>query len=217
MVIFVTGGARSGKSRFAESYAEHLGTSGIYIATAQIYDEEMAERVRQHQSQRAETGFPWKTVEEPYSLAEWLADGSRGDETTTAVKDSASGFTASAALASSDSASGLARDGVVLVDCLSLWLSNWLLRFEGEPDAADRVERKVEELVAALAGYSGIVLVVSNEVGGGIVPEYPLGRLYRDLAGRMNQKVAAVSEQAFLVTAGIPVELKSIAFRMDKR
>lgn len=248
MIVLITGGARSGKSKFAEQYAARLGTNGIYVATAQIYDDEMADRVRRHRSRRDEAGFSWVTVEEPYHLADMLAkdlareqawtasNSSEGRQDDGVVHEDAplrgrggqpapSGDAISlhrsqpegspyGIPASAGNCSG-SRTQVVLIDCLTLWLSNWLLRFEGEPDAAERVERKIDELAEALNGYPGTVLLVSNEVGSGIVPEYPLGRLYRDLAGRMNQRIASVSRQVFLVTAGIAVELKSIAFRLD--
>jgi adenosylcobinamide kinase/adenosylcobinamide-phosphate guanylyltransferase len=110
---------------------------------------------------------------------------------------------------------------LVLVDCLTLWLSNWLLLWIGdqplEQADASRLQLLAEELIEqwrqALAGYQGTVIMVTNEVGAGIVPEYPLGRLYRDWAGMMNQSIAELCEQVFLVTAGIPLELKRNAFQ----
>lgn len=194
MLALITGGARSGKSRFAEEYAARLGTSGTYVATSQIYDEEMRERVNRHRRRREAGSFPWRTVEEPLALAELLP--------------------------------GLANDAdVILVDCLTLWLSNILLQAEKEQngipgngdglEAAGRLaEREIGRLADTLKGCGSHILLVTNEVGGGIVPEYPLGRLYRDLAGWMNQVIAAVCDQVFLVTAGIPLELKSHAFRL---
>jgi adenosylcobinamide kinase/adenosylcobinamide-phosphate guanylyltransferase len=188
LAILVTGGARSGKSTFAEKLAVHLnGKQGIYIATAQIYDEEMHERILLHQEQRYLSGFTWMTIEEPYDLSEQLKQVSDSDGDTP----------------------------VVLVDCLTLWLSNWLLRYEHDPDKAPKLNRKVDELLAAVSSCKGHVLLVTNEVGSGIVPEYPLGRSFRDLAGKMNHRLAAVCEQVFLVTAGIPIELKSRAYRME--
>jgi adenosylcobinamide kinase/adenosylcobinamide-phosphate guanylyltransferase len=184
MIVLITGGARSGKSRFAEQYAAHLGTGGLYVATAEALDDEMRERISAHKKQRQLSGFAWETVEAPLDL--------------------------SAVLQSS-------RHPVILVDCLTLWLSNWLLRcgYEENPEAL--VQSRIEELVRTLVSHTGHILLVSNEVGSGVVPEYPLGRLYRDLAGMMNQQIAAVSDQVFLVTAGIPVELKSLAFRFPDK
>lgn len=183
MRIMVTGGARSGKSSFAERYAAHLGRRGVYIATAEPFDEEMAARLALHKERRVDSGFPWSTVEEPYRVADFLLGHSPED------------------------------GEVVLVDCLTIWLSNWVLRYEQEADMEKRVEARVDELVQSIRQYTGTVLLVTNEVGSGIVPEYKLGRVYRDLAGRMNQRVAQACEEVFLVTSGIPVELKRNAFR----
>lgn len=185
MKILVTGGARSGKSSFAERYAAHLGKSGIYIATSQPFDEEMAERLALHRERRDESGFAWQTVEEPLEVAEYLRQyaPSSGE--------------------------------VVLIDCLTLWLSNWLFYYEKEADMEKRVGERIDELAEAVRTCAGTVLLVTNEVGSGIVPEYKLGRVYRDLAGRMNQRIAEVSGEVFLVTSGIPVELKRLAFRLE--
>lgn len=187
MAVLITGGARSGKSGFAERLAMHRGTHGIYIATSQIYDEEMRERVSHHRRQRETAGFPWMTREEPLALQELLTSGGLGGEDPQAV---------------------------VLVDCLTLWLTNWLLKVESEPDCEELVMRQIKVLATAVSSYSGHLLFVTNEVGDGIVPEYPLGRQFRDLAGWMNQRLAEVCEEVFLVTAGIPIELKSIAYRI---
>jgi adenosylcobinamide kinase/adenosylcobinamide-phosphate guanylyltransferase len=182
--ILVTGGARSGKSRFAEKYAAHLGSKGIYIATSPVFDEELAERVRLHRQRREASAFPWETVEEQYELAEVLRRLARRKD----VQDG---------------------EAVLLVDCLTLWLSNWLLRVEQEAVVNERIASLLEEIRA----FPGTLLLVTNEVGGGIVPEHRLGRVFRDLAGIMNQRVAEVCGQVFLVAAGIPMEIKSRAFR----
>jgi adenosylcobinamide kinase / adenosylcobinamide-phosphate guanylyltransferase len=188
MAILVTGGARSGKSSFAEKLSMRSSVRGIYIATSHIYDEEMRERVGLHQQMRLASGYPWDTREEPYALRELLL---QLQETGSSVK------------------------AAVMIDCLTLWLSNWLLRYEGAPDATASVMKQVDALVEVVSTYSGHLVLVTNEVGSGIVPEYPLGRSFRDLAGRMNQRLAEVCEQVFLVTAGIPIELKSRSYRLD--
>lgn len=185
MRVMVTGGARSGKSSFAERYAAHLGKQGVYIATAQPFDDEMAARLALHKERRDESGFPWSTVEEPFHVADYLLGHVPAD------------------------------GGVVLIDCLTLWLSNWVLQYEQEADMERKVGDRVDELAAALRSYAGTVLLVTNEVGSGIVPEYKLGRVYRDLAGRMNQRIAEACDEVFLVTSGIPVELKRLAFRFE--
>jgi adenosylcobinamide kinase/adenosylcobinamide-phosphate guanylyltransferase len=149
-------------------------------------DDEMRDRIELHRLRREQSGFSWRTVEEPLELAELLRQHAElGEE----------------------------RSGeVILVDCLTLWLSNWLLELEGVPDADDVLERNIDELAEALASVRKPVIAVTNEVGDGVVPEYPLGRRFRDFAGVMNQRVAEVCEEVFLVTTGIPVELKKIAF-----
>lgn len=190
MIALVTGGARSGKSKFAEHYAATLGDEGIYIATMERGDEEMKKRIERHIQRRAETDFFRETREVPLYLAEALQR------------------------IYIESRSARAQRRVIVVDCLSLWLSNWLLAAEkDDPEAV--ITAKVDALVNMLTQIRNPVVLVTNEVGDGIVPAYALGRMYRDLAGQMNQALAAVSQRVFLVTAGIPVELKSIAFRLD--
>lgn len=190
MIVMVTGGARSGKSSFAESWCvKHSDSgSGLYIATAQAFDKEMEIRIERHRQQREESGFKWTTLEEPIRLAELL----------TLLGQDGSG------------------SPVVLVDCLTLWLSNVLLADEGRDTAEEesKTEENIRELVEAVAGYPGQLAMVTNEVGSGIVPEYELGRKYRDLAGQLNRRMAAISDQVFLVTAGIAIELKSREYKL---
>lgn len=187
MIALVTGGARSGKSTFAERYAAHLGERGIYIATSPVFDEELEQRVKQHQARRESSPFHWETVEEPFQLAEKLTElGGRPD-----VQDGRT---------------------VLLVDCLILWLSNWLVREEGHPSVEHLLEQ-ITALQELIRTFPGTLLLVTNEVGYGIVPDYPLGRVFRDVAGIMNQRIAQECEQVFLVTAGIPVEMKRQAFQ----
>ncbi|MCQ6557811.1 bifunctional adenosylcobinamide kinase/adenosylcobinamide-phosphate guanylyltransferase [Paenibacillus mendelii] len=198
MAVFITGGARSGKSDFAERYAMQLSECGIYIATSQIRDEEMAQRVEQHRQTRQAAGFPWRTIEEPYDLARSLGELD------------AAGY------------EELKRPAVV-VDCLTLWLTNWMLRVEPwEEDGVlqvpqdDRsVEDVIDEFITAVISYRGPLLLVTNEVGSGIVPAYALGRRFRDAAGRMNRKLAAVCGEAYLVVAGFPLDLKAHSFRLN--
>lgn len=168
-IILVSGGARSGKSRYAEQRAGQLGCRRFYVATAEAKDEEMAQRVAEHQKRR---GSLWLTVEEPVELAEAL----------------------------------LARRGQMdcaLVDCLTLWISNLLIRQDG-----DHVEQKVEQLVEALPQLDFHVVIVTNEVGSGIVPDNPLARQFRDLAGWANQRIAAAAKEVVLMVTGIPMIVK---------
>lgn len=162
----ILGGARSGKSRFAQALAEQGKGPLVYVATAGAYDAEMEERIERHREDR---GGRWETVEEQYDLADVIARHS--------------------------------GPGTMLVDCLTLWLSNLML---GERD----VGAATEGLVAALKACDRHVILVSNEVGSGIVPETPLGRAFRDEAGRLNQRIAAQADAVALVVAGLPLWLK---------
>jgi adenosylcobinamide kinase/adenosylcobinamide-phosphate guanylyltransferase len=163
----VLGGARSGKSHFAEQLARDSGLSRVYLATATAGDDEMQARIAHHRSQR---GDGWRTVEEPLALTEALARES-------------------------------ATDRIVLVDCLTLWLSN--LMHDGR-DPALETRRLAEWLHAT----PHLVLLVSNEVGLGLVPETPLGRDFRDAQGRLNQAIAAAVPNVAFVAAGLPLWLK---------
>lgn len=170
-LTYITGGARSGKSRYAQNLAEACPGPLLYVATAGIYDNEMAERVRLHQADRSAR---WNTLEEPLWLADRLPEAAAGQ-------------------------------GALLLDCVTLWLTNLLFHY-GE-DAA-LVLAEVERFIAALPQLQAPLFLVSNEVGGGIVPDHPLGRLFRDLAGSVNQRLAAVSDEAWLVVSGLPLRLK---------
>ncbi|MEV5024635.1 bifunctional adenosylcobinamide kinase/adenosylcobinamide-phosphate guanylyltransferase [Paenibacillus sp. LPE1-1-1.1] len=195
MAVLVTGGARSGKSSFAEQYAMRVAGRGIYIATCQPYDHEMQERITVHQTDRKDSGFRWETLEDPFDAAEQLI---RFEKEFT--RDAGKGN----------------KPPVVLLDCLTLWLTNWLLRIEQEALEDSRLEQEISKLLEGIQSYPHPLVIVTNEVGDGIVPAYPLGRVFRDEAGRLNQRAAAVCERVFLVTAGIPVELKSHAFRWEQ-
>ena len=173
--IFITGGARSGKSRFAEKTAAGYGAPLCYLATAQSLDDEMGRRVIQHQERRGDT---WQTIEEPLQLAQALTE----------------------------------HDGafkVILIDCLTLWLSNLLMLHEYLGAKAEgRILEDVMHLAETLRDMTTPVIIVSNEVGMGIVPENRLARMFRDIAGHANQTIAAAADEAWLVTSGIPLRLK---------
>jgi adenosyl cobinamide kinase/adenosyl cobinamide phosphate guanylyltransferase len=164
-VTLVLGGARSGKSRYAESLMAALPPPWIYIATAEAGDAEMAGRIAAH---RARRGPNWRTIEALANLDRVLADH---------------------------------RSEPVLVDCLTLWLSKLLLDDGALEDEMVRVEKS---LLLATAPK----VLVSNEVGAGIVPEHPLGRRFRDLQGVLNQRVAAIADCVVLMVAGLPLVVK---------
>jgi adenosylcobinamide kinase/adenosylcobinamide-phosphate guanylyltransferase len=165
-VTLILGGARSGKSRYAERLVENAARCGTYLATAEAGDAEMAERIAAH---RARRGPFWRTVEAPLTLASAIA--------------------------------AAAPEGPVLVDCLTLWLSNLLLAGK-QPDAETGV------LCRVLHEAAGPIVLVSNEVGMGLVPETPLGRHFRDAAGRLNQEIAALADRVVFIAAGLPLILK---------
>ena len=167
--LLILGGARSGKSRLAQDLATRRWSHPVYLATAEILDDEMAERVRRHRRARA---LHWRCVEEPLEIARIIRRGVPG------------------------------TDGI-LVDCLTLWLSNVLLK-EGHGAFA----RRRAELVKALRQARQDVILVANEVGSGVVPDHALGRTFRDLAGWLNQAVAKEADTVVLVAAGLPLVLK---------
>lgn len=166
-IILVLGGARSGKSRYAEGLAEMAAGQRTYIATAELGDTEMASRIAAHRMRR---GAHWITIEEPLDL-------------TGAIRKAS------------------VADGFILVDCLTLWLSNLML---AERDCEDAVSG----LINVLSSASGAIVLVSNEVGSGIVPDNALARRFRDIAGETNQRIAKTADEVVLVTVGLPMVLK---------
>ncbi len=167
LVTLVLGGARSGKSRYAEGLIMRSPKPWIYVATAEVRDDEMAERIAAHKARR---DVGWQTIEAPHDLAD-------------AVKQAPA-------------------NAAVLVDCLTLWLSNLM---EGSFD----VEAQTARLQDALAGRKGPTVLVSNEVGFGIVPDNALARRFRDLQGQLNQRMAAQAARVIIMVAGIPIAVKS--------
>ena len=165
-LTLVLGGARSGKSRYAERLIEAAAQGGTYCATAEPGDDEMRRRIAAH---RAGRGPFWQTIEAPFDLA-----GAIGEA---------------------------APERPLLIDCLTLWLSNLLL-------ARRPLDAEVATLRAALRDAAGPVVLVANEVGLGLVPETPLGREFRDEAGRLNQDIAAIADRVVFVAAGLPLVLK---------
>ena len=186
-LILLFGGARSGKSSYAEALATQLGDRVLYVATAQAGDEEMQARIEAHRQARSRT---WRTVEAPTHVGQAIRAALAADPVD-----------------------------VVLLDCLTLLVSNAILRDLAE-DALDsvdeeaarrRVESELDELLDALAASDPPGIVVSNEVGLGLVPPYPLGRVYRDLLGWANQRIAAAADRVYLMVAGLPVDIKALS------
>jgi adenosylcobinamide kinase/adenosylcobinamide-phosphate guanylyltransferase len=180
-LLFVTGGARSGKSRFALTRAEAAcagnANAVTFIATAEALDDEMADRIGRHQDERNPA---WRTVEAPRDLASAVA----------------------AARADPDCR-------VVIVDCLSLWVSNLMLDGVSEADIVAAAGcLALPAIPIGGPGSAKLTIVVTNEVGLGIVPDNALARRYRDILGRVNQTVAAASTEAWLLVSGLPVRLK---------
>ncbi|MDY6827400.1 MAG: bifunctional adenosylcobinamide kinase/adenosylcobinamide-phosphate guanylyltransferase [Bacillota bacterium] len=191
LLMLITGGVRSGKSSFAEKIAAESGRELIYLATARVEDEEMRERVACHRSRRP---AELQTIEEPlepHRILEKEGEGGR----------------------------------LVLVDCLTILISNRLLADidrhgavrEGEDifvdekmldEAAERTFEYIKVFSAAARSCPADVVVVTNEVGMGVVPAYPLGRVFRDLSGRANQVLAAASDRVWMVVCGIPQQIK---------
>ena len=165
-LTLILGGARSGKSRVAESVVEGWPPPWVYVATAQALDDEMAERIALHRSGRR---HGWQTIDAPLELPDVIQAVPAGTP--------------------------------LLIDCLTLWLSNLML-------ARGALDSSVLRLEGALRAAAGPVVVVSNEVGCGIVPENALARSFRDAQGRLNQRVAMIADRVELVVAGLPVRLK---------
>lgn len=166
--VLVLGGARSGKSAFAERLVAETGLAKHYIATGRAWDDEMHERIEQHKAQRGSHG--WVTHEDPLALPERINDTAR-------------------------------EDRVLLIDCLTLWVTNLMLE-EHDIDAA------FGDLSAAIVTAPGRLVFVSNEVGLGIVPENKMAREFRDHAGRLHQQVASLAAEVYFVAAGLPLKMK---------
>lgn len=187
-LIQILGGARSGKSTFAEKLAGQIGDSVLYVATATASDDEMQHRIAEHRRRRPAA---WQTAEIPLHLGRTLREHVRDAE-------------------------------VVLIDCLSVLLYNVMFQHtpmdlgmdgsvQAAADIAASLHHELDELLACYRDASATFVVVSNEVGLSIVPPYPLGRIYRDLLGWANQRMAGEADEAYIVFAGIPVELKALS------
>jgi len=168
-IIFITGGARSGKSTYALKDASTVSGNKAYFATAEALDEEMRDRIENHKKQR---GKDWYTYEEPLRIAE-------------VIQETDGKYTA------------------IVIDCLTLWLSNIM-------HSRLIINQEIAKLIETLrtTDHTSHIYLVSNEVGMGIVPENEMARRFRDMAGILNQKVAEISDEVYLLVAGIPMKIK---------
>ncbi len=194
MITLILGGARSGKSSFAEKKAQKIGGNEvIYLATAEAKDDEMKERIKHHQQQRNDN---WQTLEEPLFVGEVL--------------------------------SSLSEKEVVLIDCITVYISNLLfVDLNEEKDKSNDsnsqeinfrdkekiIMEKMKKLVAATKNKN--VILVSNELGMGVVPSTKVGREFRDIAGRVNQYLAKKADEVYITIAGLPVELKELSAKLE--
>lgn len=170
-MIFVLGGARSGKSRYAAQIAKRIDKKTVFIATATALDEEMKERIRLHKISRPKS---WDLIEEPLNLGKVLLKSKPTYDT-------------------------------VLIDCVGLWVSNLLMANMKDKE----IEKKIKELTdSILKAKFSLVIIVSNEVGSGLVPADPVSRRFRDLVGLANQTMAAGADEVIMMQAGIPVRIK---------
>ena len=182
-LILILGGARSGKSRFAQDLAQCVGGEDVlFVATAQARDDEMIRRIEHHRGSRPSS---WKTLEQPLETGQAIAT----------LK---------------------AAPAVILVDCLTLLVSNAMLHCGDDAETAEpRVMAEVEGLIAAARQHAALMIIVSGEVGQGLVPESDLGRLFRDLLGRANQIIAREAEATYQMVAGMAVDVGSLATSVE--
>lgn len=176
-LILILGGARSGKSSYAQTRAEATGESVTFLATAQALDEEMARRIRKH---RLERPAGWETLECPLDVASHVQQ---------------------------------IKTDVVILDCVTLWVSNLLMQFVhddlvDEAPFAEAVQKEIDELIRCIRDSEQHWLIVSNELGLGLVPPYQMGRVYRDWLGWANQRLAREAGEVVFMVAGIPMVVK---------
>lgn len=174
-IHLILGGARSGKSAYAEKLARESGLPVTYIATAQVYDDEFRQRVTHHQARRPKD---WRLIEAPHHLADALQ----------ALQDTA-------------------FKQVILIDCLTLWLAQCICPDCAPPEGVSW-EKEREKLLAVLPEFHGGIILVSNEVGMGIVPLGEINRRFQDEQGRLNQAVTSIADKVTFIAAGLPLKLK---------
>jgi adenosylcobinamide kinase / adenosylcobinamide-phosphate guanylyltransferase len=176
-ITLLLGGARSGKSSYAQTLAESSGKSVTYLATAQALDDEMSARIKKHQAERP---AHWQTLEIPLDIASHI---------------------------------GQIKSDVVILDCMTLLATNLLMQFVkddlvDEAPFAEAIHKEVEDLLAAIRAGNRSWIIISNEIGLGLVPPYQMGRVYRDLLGWANQCLAREADKVIFMVAGIPMDVK---------
>ena len=172
--ILITGGARAGKSSFAQKLAAESGGKVLFVATAEARDEDMRRRIEKHQKSRPSN---WKTLESPSEVAKAISQNGGEYE-------------------------------VIVIDCITMLVSNVMLAADDEETAESAVINEIEALIKAMQTKPSAFIVVSNEVGLGIVPDNELSRNYRDLLGRANQLMAQYADEVYFMVAGIPVKIR---------
>jgi adenosylcobinamide kinase/adenosylcobinamide-phosphate guanylyltransferase len=173
-IILLLGGARSGKSRYAQQLAGQLSDKVFFVATGEALDEEMQTRIAEHRKSRPES---WRTLEIPTGIGKAIEEG-------------------------------IGDAKVVIIDCLTLLISNLLYDEPNYPEAEKRVIPEINELIATMNKLNASFIIVSNEVGMGLVPETKLGRIYRDMLGKANQLLASHATEVYLMVACLPVRVK---------
>jgi len=195
-LIFILGGARSGKSAYALKLAESTPGKRLYLATAEALDDEMAARIKKHKKERVNT---WTTIEEPIRVADVIRKNN--PPSPPFAKGGQGGLSGK-------------KYNVILLDCLTLWISNLMHTanrsspLAGEGKGGGRITKEIHSLISACKNSQANIVIVSNEVGLGIVPDNPLARQFRDIAGYANQKIAQAADEMYFVAAGIPVKVK---------
>ncbi|MEK7828750.1 MAG: bifunctional adenosylcobinamide kinase/adenosylcobinamide-phosphate guanylyltransferase [Deltaproteobacteria bacterium] len=178
-LIFITGGARSGKSAFALKLAESMPGNRLYLATAEALDNEMLKRIKRHKKER---GNNWKTIESPIKITEVIKKNTGYD--------------------------------VILLDCLTLWISNMMHTanrpspFAGNGKGEGGITKEIHSLISACKASKTNIIIVSNEVGLGIVPDNPLARRFRDISGISNQKMAEAADEVYFVVSGMEMRMR---------
>jgi len=191
-IILITGGIRSGKSKFAQELINTIGEGIRYIATAEVKDKEMEKRVQLHKQNRPSA---WEILEEPINIEKYFNPELKVDKTPIETKTE--------------------RTAVTLIDCVTIWVANLLLQSEDKgveywesDNGLKEVELQINNFISSLISHPSSVVLVTNEVGWGGIAMSPLGRVYQDILGWTNQKLASIADEVYFVVSGIPMKIK---------